>query len=129
MQTDLDSWASLPLYLSHAYSCCQLSGVAGGLCYLHSCNVAHGDLRGVRPRYKSWSCFVLLTHGQSNILVDRSCNTRITDSGLTVVTQSASRQRVHTVRWTAPEVLKGGAYSKEADVFSFAMVMIEVCHG
>lgn len=29
-------------------------------------------------------------------------------------------------RWTAPEVLEGGANSKEADIFSFAMVVIEV---
>lgn len=33
----------------------------------------------------------------------------------------------HTARWTAPEVMGGeGAVSKEADVFAFAMVMIEV---
>ena len=29
-------------------------------------------------------------------------------------------------RWSAPEVLNKGAYSKAADVFSFAMLMIEV---
>jgi len=89
--------------------------------------VVHGDLRGVRgcsnPR------FAVLTPGQPNILVDSSCNARIADPGLTVVTQRVSRQRVHTVQWTAPEVLRGEAYSKEADVFSFAMVMIEVRHG
>ena len=34
--------------LSHAYSCYQLSDVASGLDYLHSCNVVHGDLKGVR---------------------------------------------------------------------------------
>ena len=26
----------------------QLTDVAKGLCYLHSCNVIHGDLKGVR---------------------------------------------------------------------------------
>lgn len=30
------------------HSCNQLSDVARGLCYLHSCNVVHGDLKGVR---------------------------------------------------------------------------------
>ena len=36
----------------------------------------------------------------------------------------------HTARWTAPEILNDvGTYSKEADVFSFAMVMIEVHQG
>jgi len=36
--------------------------------------------------------------------------------------------RNHTLRWTAPEVLNGGKYSKEADIFSLAMVTIEVRH-
>ena len=31
----------------------QLSDVAKGLCYLHSCNVIHGDLKGVRGCSKS----------------------------------------------------------------------------
>ena len=33
----------------------------------------------------------------------------------------------HTVRWTVPEILnEEGIYGKEADIFSFAMVMIMV---
>jgi serine/threonine protein kinase len=32
---------------SHAYFRCQLSDITKGLCYLHSCNVIHGDLKGV----------------------------------------------------------------------------------
>ena len=43
--------------------------------------------------------------------------------------RSASNQRGYTMQWTAPEVLNGGESSKESDVFSFAIVMIEVCHG
>ena len=30
---------------THTYH--QLSDIANGLCYLHSCNVIHGDLKGV----------------------------------------------------------------------------------
>ena len=41
--------------------------------------------------------------------------------------QGASDGPGHTARWTAPEILNDqGTYSREADVFSFAMVMIEV---
>jgi len=65
--------------------------------------------------------------------MDPTGRARITDFGLAAVTQdldsvrSASGDRGHTVRWTAPEILEEqGTYSKEADVFSFAMVMIEV---
>jgi len=67
--------------------------------------------------------------------MDDSGHARITDFGLAVITQnldsvrSTSSQHGHTPRWAAPEVLKEGNSSKEADIFSFAMVMIEVCHG
>ena len=33
---------------------------------------------------------------------------------------------VGSMRWSAPEVLKGQAPSKKTDIYSFAMVMIEV---
>ena len=42
---------------------------------------------------------------------------------------SVELQRGFSARWTAPEILNEGPYSKEADTFSFAMVMIEVRHG
>jgi len=34
--------------LSHAHSCPKLSNVAEGVRYLHSRNIVHGDLKGVR---------------------------------------------------------------------------------
>jgi len=76
-----------------------------------------------------------LAYIQPNILADADGNPRITDFGLATATQniypirSRSGERVFTARWTAPEILnEEGTYSKEADVFSFAMVMIEVCY-
>jgi len=106
--------------------------VADGLYYLHSCNIVHGDLKGVSDC--SGSRFPpILTRAQPNILVDPAGCARITDFGLATVTQNldsmrtASDDKGHTARWTAPEILnEQGTYSKEADVFSFAMVMIEV---
>ncbi|KAF9650992.1 kinase-like protein [Thelephora ganbajun] len=95
-----------------------LSGIADGLNYLHSRNIVHGDLKG------------------PNILVDDSGCPRITDFGLAMVAQnqdsirSAEGEHGHTARWTAPEILnEQGTYSKEADVFSFAMVMVEAFTG
>jgi len=88
----------------------------------------------VRGRSKSHFASVL-TPGQPNILVDDSGRARIADFGLATVTQnmdsvrSASRHHGHTPRWTAPEILKEEAtHSKESDIFSFAMVMIEARH-
>ena len=68
---------------------------------------------------------------QPNILVDLTGRARITDFGPEVVTQYlTSDDNGHTPRWTAPEILnEQGTYSKEADIFSFAMVMIEVRRG
>ena len=93
----------------------------------------HGDLKGVCGRPNS-SFAAALTHVQPNILMDDSGNARIADFGFTTVAlnldsvRSAQGQRGFTPRWTAPEVLKEGPHSRESDVFSFAMVMIEVRH-
>ena len=58
---------------------------------------------------------------------------RITDFGLAVVTQdldsiqSDSDECGGSARWIAPEILDSrGTHSKEGDIFSFAMVTIEV---
>ena len=74
-----------------------------------------------------------LTPGQLNILVDATGSARITDFGLAMVAQSLESMRKasddcgNCVRWIAPEILDDrGTYSKEADVFSFAMLTIEV---
>ena len=77
------------------------------------------------------SIFIL---DQANILVDSSGRARLADFGLAMVTKNLDskpsdvQHRGHTVGWAAPEVMEKGIYSKEADMFSFAMVMIEVCH-
>lgn len=78
-------------------------------------------------------CFATtLTPGQPNILVDDVGHARITDFGLAAVTSdldatwSPSHHHDNAMRWTAPEVLNEGGHSKEADIFSLAMVMIEV---
>ena len=74
----------------------------------------------------------MLTPGQRNVLVDDSGRARVADFGLSTVIRNvdsiptASRQHGHTVRWSAPEILNDEGNSKETDIFSFAMVMIEV---
>ena len=66
-------------------------------------------------------------------MVDAYGHARITDFGLTR-NQSAAEQMSATpggtARWTAPEISEGqGTQSKKADVFSLAMVMVEVGFG
>ena len=68
--------------------------------------------------------------------MDATGHARITDFGLAMVVQgadslrSSSIEHGHTPRWIAPEIFDGqGTHSKEADVFSFAGVAIEVSFG
>ena len=66
--------------------------------------------------------------------MDSGGHAQINDFGVAQVTQnwdeSITEDQYHTTRWTAPEILnREGSRSKEADVFSFTMVMIEVRHG
>ena len=65
--------------------------------------------------------------------MDASGDARLTDFGLAVATQdldsirSGSDECGDSARWIAPETLDGtGTHGKEGDVFSFAMVTIEV---
>ena len=72
---------------------------------------------------------------QMNILVDVVDNVphaRIVDFGIAIVTKNpnsirpATRQGANTPRWSAPEIFFEQNPSKESDVYSFAMVTIEV---
>jgi len=68
--------------------------------------------------------------------VDGAGRARITDFSQATVVQNPDFTRVvpgdqgNTTQWTAPEILnETGTYSKASDVFSFAMIMIEVRPG
>ena len=69
---------------------------------------------------------------KSNILIDGSEHARICDFGLTSIahgdyTTGLNPEIGHTARWSAPEILFGECTtSKQADMFSFGMVVVEV---
>ena len=69
---------------------------------------------------------------KANVLVDKDGRARLTDFGLAAITRgdfsiyTAQDPDANTTTWAAPEVLKGSPATKEGDVFTFAMVAIEV---
>ena len=72
---------------------------------------------------------------QLNILVgvvDDIPHARIADFGIAIVTKNldslrtATHQNTHTPQWSAPEIFLGQNPSHASDVYSFAMVTIEV---
>lgn len=71
---------------------------------------------------------------KANILIDGDGHARLTDFGLTSITGGDTSilspqdpNLMSTTTWAAPEILQGDPVSKEADVFTFAMVAVEVC--
>ncbi|KAF9777373.1 kinase-like domain-containing protein [Thelephora terrestris] len=94
-----------------------LLDVAEGLNYLHASHTTHGDLKG------------------PNILIDSTGRACLADFGLASVVRGLTSVLVTEVqgysgRWAAPEVLgSGDRNTREADVFAFGMVMVEVFTG
>ena len=73
---------------------------------------------------------------KSNILIDNNGHACLAGFNLLTIipdeltiTSSGSPKRTSRfaggTQWSAPEVLEGGTLTKKADIFSFAMVMIE----
>ena len=114
----------------------QLCDVAEGLNYIHSRNVVHGAIKGVRTLEFADN---LAEIAQSNLLVDHLGRARVTDFILAAVNQNQCSTcgvaKAHSLntRWSAPEVSEFsseiGPLTDKADVFSFAMVIIEVSRG
>jgi len=77
---------------------------------------------------------IVFTNRKNNILVNARGVACLADFGLAIVTcdkQSTRHKdpaaRGHSTIWTAPETLTEARISKEADVFSYSLVAVEVC--
>ncbi|KAF9232649.1 kinase-like domain-containing protein, partial [Melanogaster broomeanus] len=84
-----------------------------GMRFLHDVNVVHGDLKSV------------------NVLVDDSGKAYITDFGLSkarslAAAEANTRMIAGTLRFLAPEALRGQSLTFETDVYAFGMVIYEV---
>ncbi|KAG8794233.1 hypothetical protein FRC12_000085 [Ceratobasidium sp. 428] len=85
--------------------------VAEGLAYLHSIGIIHGDLKG------------------PNVLISKEGVATVIDFGNAILEESAleftdeaTSQKI-SLRWTAPEILRGSKHSVEADVYALGMLL------
>ncbi|EGD75740.1 TKL/DICTY4/DRK protein kinase [Salpingoeca rosetta] len=80
--------------------------IVSGMRYIHNLKppVVHGDLK------------------TKNVLVDGNFKAKVADFGLS----QKQRFGCGTPFWMAPEVLRGGEVTREADVYSFAITVYEI---
>ncbi|EQC25359.1 TKL protein kinase, variant [Saprolegnia diclina VS20] len=84
--------------------------VMRGLAYLHARKVIHRDLKS------------------RNVLLDAKKGAKLSDFGVSKAeSESTMTCGVGTYRWMAPEVLQDSHYSVAADVYSFGMIIAEMC--
>ncbi|KAG8983633.1 hypothetical protein FRB93_007113 [Tulasnella sp. JGI-2019a] len=92
-----------------------IHGIASGLQYLHAQNVVHGNLQA------------------SNILLDDSLKPLISGFGMARNAHSdltlKDMQGVGMARWTCPSLADGSLRTKETDVFSLGMTIVEILTG
>ncbi|XP_074312229.1 putative serine/threonine-protein kinase SIS8 isoform X2 [Silene latifolia] len=87
---------------------------ARGMNYLHTCSpvVVHRDLKS------------------PNLLVDKNWVVKVCDFGLSRMKHStflSSRSTAGTAEWMAPEVLRNEPSNEKCDVFSYGVILWELC--
>ncbi|TVU28493.1 hypothetical protein EJB05_20012 [Eragrostis curvula] len=88
--------------------------VARGMNYLHNCTpvIVHRDLKS------------------PNLLVDKNWVVKVCDFGLSRMKNNtflSSRSTAGTAEWMAPEVLRNEPSDEKCDVFSYGVVLWELC--
>lgn len=110
----------------------QVTQVASALSYLHGLAIIHGDIKGVSISVKAYISTLALHILQCNILINDDGEASLADFGLSRILQASgftTKTASGTWRFMPPELLVGQIQqvTPAADVWSFAMTVIEVC--
>ena len=99
-------------HLPGAWMLKMLRDIVAGMAHLHSNNIVHRDLAA------------------RNVLLDRDCSVAlVSDFGMSRRMQGGghlTKQDTAPLKWTSPEGIRERTSSEASDVWSFAMVVIEV---
>ncbi|CEL61217.1 Serine/threonine-protein kinase HT1 OS=Arabidopsis thaliana GN=HT1 PE=1 SV=1 [Rhizoctonia solani AG-1 IB] len=117
----ISPWATngnISSYLSNHQSAdrCRLSiSICAGLAYLHENNVVHGDLKAANVLIADDGTPMLTDFGNSSL---HSTTLQFTET---------LSQPGYSLRWTAPEILRGkSGHTTAGDVYSLGMTILEV---
>ncbi|KAJ7715331.1 kinase-like domain-containing protein, partial [Mycena metata] len=91
-----------------------------GVEYLYSENIVHGDLKGTN---------ILVTPSRRACIADLGLSSIVSSMPILFTHSTASPQR-GTMRWQAPEVLRGDSVNHfGSDIYAFACVCYEILSG
>lgn len=91
-----------------------LRQVAESIKYIHSQNIIHRDIK------------------LENILIENGLNIKLTDFGLCAIKKNEDdyfTREVGTIRYTAPEILRGNGYDERVDIWGYGVVMFMLLTG
>ncbi|EIE20426.1 kinase-like protein [Coccomyxa subellipsoidea C-169] len=98
--------------------------IAAGMSYLHSINLLHGDLKTANVLLKSCPPSDGNPRGFTCKIADFGLSRLVSEGKTHVSTNSHG-----TIAYVAPEVLQTGSMARPADVYSFAMLLLELWEG
>lgn len=119
---------SAPSYLSGRVDIAMVmvtaAEIAAPMAYLHSLDLVHGDLSAFNV--------MLTSQGAAAGALGRGFTAKIADFGLARSMDHSSRIETRTygtLAYMAPEVLEHNIVSKAADVYSFGVLLWQMCEG
>ena len=116
----------------------QIHQIALGLCYLHSEDVVHGDLRGVSGELDiSLKALAKSSVPQVNVLIEGNGTIRLSDFGFSVIVEAtnsfSSSRKGGVLGWLTAEITDPEQYALTSarptfasDAYLFGCVCIEV---